>query len=334
MATEQDIADRCGVSRTTVWAVLNGKQGVKEATRERVLAAVRALNYQPPATRRSLRAQFANVTAVIVRDIHNPFFTQVSSGVREVMVANGRHMLYYGSDMELEDHAQILELFRYCHVPGYIVSAMDRGPSLDVLRSLVDEGVCVVSIGGALPDLPTPTVSIDFRRGSRLATEHLLARGHRRLAFLAGPPKWTDERTLGFVEALLRHGVPFDSSMIVTAGISIEEGRRAALQALSAPDRRPTALACFSDFIAMGAYRAAHELGLRVPDDVSIVGFDNIDITAILGPPLTTVSTFPQEIGRTAAHALLRSLRGEADAPNAQHITDVELVERESVRDV
>ncbi len=332
MATAQSIAKLCGVSRTTVWAVLTGRAGVGPDTREKVLAAIRQNGYQPPAMRRSLKAHFSHVVAVVLRDLHNPFFTEVLAGVREVLGRHGLHTLYHGSDVRLEEDEAAFRLFSTVGVGGYVVSSMDTGPAHSVLKRLVEEGTPVVSVGGGIPDLPTHTVSSTFREGSREAAEHLVCMGHRRIAYLAGPPRWTDERVLGFVEALLRHKVQFEDRMLVNAGDSEADGYRVGMDLLRDPARRPTALACFNDLLATGVYRAVQELGLRVPDDISVVGFDNIGAAGILGPPLTTVDAHPRALGRTAAEVLLQAIRGELRGQETHRTVASGLVERASVR--
>jgi LacI family transcriptional regulator len=333
MATTQEIAKLCGVSRTTVWAVLNGKGGVSPATRDKVLEAVRRQAYHPPSIRRSLTAHFSKVIAFVVRDVSNPFFAEISIGIREVLGASGYHMLFQGSDVRLEDEAEPFEMYRSFHIGGYIVSSMGEGAACSVLRRISEEGTPVVAVAsGRLPGVRAHVVSTEPREGSRAAVEHLIQKGHRRIAYLAGPPKWTDDRVLGFVEALLKHELKFEDSMIIQAGDNFEQGYRAALQALQRPGNRPTALACFNDLVAMGAYRAAHEQGLRIPEDLSVTGYDNLAVTAILGPPLTTVADFPIELGRVAAQILVESLRGEHRGEPIYRTVPVKLVERESVR--
>jgi LacI family transcriptional regulator len=185
------------------------------------------------------------------------------------------------------------------------------------------------------PGIPTHTVSFDNRLCSRDATDYLIGRGHRRITCLTGPARsaTAKERVLGFIESLVTHEIDFRESMTVRAGDTSAEGYTAAMKVLTR-DERPTAFVCCNDMVAMGVYKAANQLGLRIPDDISVLGFDGVEFGELLGPPLTTLSIFPRQIGEKAAEILLSVISGEQGRGLVEHVMKHALIERASVRDI
>ncbi|MCP4643807.1 MAG: LacI family transcriptional regulator [bacterium] len=335
MATIKEIAELSGISRVTVSAVLKGKPGVTEKTRQKVLTTIREHDLQHRLIARSLMGHFSQMFAVVVPDISNPFYTEVIAGFLSVMKVHGNHMISHPTDGSHEDEVRTLETLMGYDLGGYVLVAAQKDQSRDHIQKVMDTGKPLVIIG-AFPGLVTHIVDIADRGGSKTATDYLLAKGHRRMVCLAGltTSVSSKERVLGFVESLLDHDMPFDDSMVVWTEANFESGYTQALEVLRSPEDRPTALVCFNDTVAIGAYRAAHELGLRIPDDISIVGFDDIEIGKVLGPPLTTISAFPREIGRNAAQILVSATKGETKGQFLHKTIQTALVERGSVRTV
>lgn len=335
MVTAEDIARLSGVSRTTVFAVVKGKPGVSEKTRDRVLAVIREHGYQNGLVQKSLLGEVSKTIGVVVGNINNPFFTEVVSGIHGVLRARGyQHMLYHGTEERPEEGAEEFEALGTYDLRGYIISAGESEQYEKHIRWVLESTRPLVTIMEA-PGLETNTVRFDNRKGSRDATHYLIAKGHRRIACLTGPVRsaTAKERILGFVESLVAHEVEFNDAMIVRAGDTSEDGYRAALKVLAKPETRPTALLCCNDLVAIGCYKAAHELGLHIPNDVSVVGFDGIDMGEVMGPPLTTLSVFPREIGRLAAEMLLEVVSGGNHRQgHLERIVEHRLIERESVR--
>ncbi|MCC6698527.1 MAG: LacI family DNA-binding transcriptional regulator [Candidatus Hydrogenedentes bacterium] len=335
--TAQDIAKLSGVSRTTVFAVVKGKPGVSPHTRERVWTTIREHGYENGLVQKSLLGEASKMIGVVVGDLNNPFYTEVISGIHSVLRPDGyQHMLYHGTDECPEEGTEAFGSLKAYGLRGYIISAGEAEQYEKHIRWVQQSKRPLVTIMEA-PGLDTHTVRFDNRKGSRDATDYLLNVGHRRIACLTGPVRsaTAKERILGFVESLIAHEVEFRESMTVRAGDTSSDGYRAALEVLSESDSRPTALLCCNDRVAIGAYKAAHELGLHIPRDVSIVGFDGIEMGEVMGPPLTTLSVFPREIGREAAKMLLHLLAGgNGRSGTRELVIEHKLIERESVRDL
>lgn len=337
MITAKDIAKLSGVSRTTVFAVLKGKPGVSERTRERVLAAIRTHGYETGLVRKSLIGEISTMIGVVIGNINNPFFTEVVSGINAILRPAGyHHMLHHGTEYRPEEGIEEFEKLGAYELRGYIICAGETEQYEKHIRWVLNAGRPLVTIMEA-PGIETNTIRFDNRKGSREATDYLIGKGHTRIACLTGPARsaTAKERVLGFVESLVSRELEFRESMIVRAGDTSEDGYRSALKILANPETRPTALLCCNDMVAIGCYRAAHQLGLAIPNHVSIVGFDGIDMCEVMGPPLTTLSVFPREIGRQAARMLLSLINGvNGKQQIMQRTVEHKLIERESVRQI
>lgn len=331
--TMEEIARLSGLSRATVSAVLNDKVGIREKTRQRVFETMRQHGLQHRLLSPLLRVHFSQLFAVVVPDMCNMFYTEAIAGFLDAMRAYDNHLLTYPTDGTHEDEVRIVNVLVEQRPAGCVVIASQRQESEDHLQRLVDSGIPLV-LGGGSRGIDTHTVDLENQQGSKLATDHLIGKGHRRMTCLTGVSTSTaaKERALGFVESLIEHDLPFDDSMIVWTESTSESGCLRALEVLGGGERRPTALVCFNDMVAIGAYRAAHELGLHIPEDVSVVGFDDIDICKILGPPLTTVSIQPRKVGEAAAEILISVLKGEVKDGFVHRLMRAQLVERGSVK--
>jgi len=336
--TADDIAKLSGVSRTTVFAVVKGKPGVSARTRERVWEAIREHGYANGLVQKSLLSEVSKTVGVVIGSINNPFYTEVVSGIHSVLRVEGfQRMLYHGTEDRPEEGIEAFGAQKTYDFRGYIVSAGEVEQYHDHLLWLVRMRRPLVTIMEA-PGLATHTVRFDNRKANRDATEYLLRMGHRRITCLTGPVRsaTAKERTIGFMECLVDHEISFQEPMVARGGDTPEDGYHAALKVLTNESFRPTALICCNDMVAIGCYRAAHELGLKIPEDISVLGFDGIEMGEVLGPPLTTLSVFPRDIGRIAAEMLLQIIH--VGTGRGDHVIDkvVEhrLVERNSVRNL
>lgn len=330
MTTIKDIAKLCGVSRATVSAVLNSKPGVREKTRNKVLSVIREHGLQNRLIARSLMGHFSQLVAVVVPNLDNPFYTELVGGCTSVLKAHGNHMVCHPTDDSIEDEEGTLEALLGYDLGGYILASVQEEGSYDHVQRVLDSGKPFVAVA-PVPGLDTHYVTFEDRRGSKEATDYLVAKGHRNIVCLAARRGVSaKERILGFMESLLDHNLSFDDSMVTRFEPESGAAYRVALEILKRP-ARPTAMLCFNDMVAIDVYRAAHELHLRIPDDISVVGFDDISMASFLGPPLTTVSTGAHEIGRTAAEILLQAIAGEANDRPIHRTIPTRLVERASV---
>jgi DNA-binding LacI/PurR family transcriptional regulator len=330
--TTSDIARLSGVSRSTVSAVLSGKRNVRESTRRKVLECIRQQNYESGMIARSLVGELSRMVAVLASNIGSPFHMMFFRGVNEVLGNEGYHILFHNVRPEDQEDPETLATLRAYRPAGYILLKGAEGPHAEHARRIVEDGVPLVT-EATLPSLETHSVTFDNRVGMQLATDYVISMGHRRLAHLAGPSfsLGAKERKMGFIESLIEHDLPVSDAVIADSGETAVAGYRTALEILREPKMRPTVLLCFNDMVAMGVYRATHELGLEIPRDLSVVGFDGIDFAELLGPPLTSVNIFPETLGRKAAELLVKVIRNETGRSIVKEPVEPVLIKRGSV---
>jgi DNA-binding LacI/PurR family transcriptional regulator len=332
--TSRDVADAAGVSRTTVSFVLNDVPNtqIPEETRRRVWEAARQLGYYPDASARSLASQRSGNVGVLLcrsadRIFDDVFLMEVLTGIHEVLHPLRYHMLLEAVDDSTAPDAYI-GLVRSRHVDGLIIS----GPRTDdlQLQELEAEDFPAVLLG-RLSESSLCQVDVDHRSAARTAVDYLLYRGHRRVAFIGqGPPIYaaTQERLAGYFDALSAAGLAPQEAAIYYADFSRASGFNVMHRLLEA-EQRPTAVFVGSDQVAFGALAAARDAGLRIPEDMAIVGFDDVPMAADVTPPLTTVHLPAQALGRTAAELLMRLVAGE-EVPQRTVLLDTHLVARQS----
>lgn len=333
--TTGEIARLSGVSRSTVSAVLNGKRNVRESTRNKVLTCIRREQFASGMIARALVGELSRMVAVLASNLGSPFHMMFFRGVNEVLEAEGYHILFHNVRPEDEEDPKTLASLHAYRPAGYIVLKGAEGPRGEHARKIAEEGLPLVS-EGRFEGLDTHCVTVDNRAAMKLATDYVIKRGHRRLGHLAGPTfsLGAKERKLGFIESLIEHDIPVSEAVMVDAGETAAAGYQGALKMLRSPEARPTAVLCFNDMVAMGVYRAAHELSLEIPGDLSVVGFDGIDFIELLGPTLTTVDTHPKERGERAAKLLVRAIRNETGRAFEVQEVKPRLLERASVRSI
>jgi LacI family transcriptional regulator len=319
--TAHDVARLAGVSQPTVSLVLSGnpKARVAEATRERVRKAASELGYRPNVLARALVRRRSFALGIIVPDLANPFFADVVIGVERVAAgADYAVLLCEAAETAADRH---LEALVGRQIDGIII---DAGGAATLPRDLV-EGLPVVLIDKPSEDLPG--VASDALRAGSLAAEHLISLGHRRLAFI-GPATdtWAFRmRERGFTQALRAAGAPLSPEDVRRAPATTAGGFNAMKDMLSRRDR-PTAVFLANDLMALGALKAAARTGVRVPDDISIMGCDDIEMSRLVNPELTTVTVRARELGARAARLLLRVLAG--DTPKSSALVPVTLAVR------
>jgi DNA-binding LacI/PurR family transcriptional regulator len=322
----------CGVSRTTVSAVLNGKRNVRESTRSKILECVRAQNYDSGMVSPLLVGELSHMVAVLATDLTNPFSLSVFRGIDQVLGGQGYHILFHKVRRKADGDPEMLASLQSCRPAGYIVLQGAEGRDSEYVRSITAEGVPLVALevdgGGG-----SHSVRFKKRAAIGLATDYVIGCGHRRIGHLAGPAGTAGarERQMGFVESLITHDVHVSDSIIIDAGETATEGYAAALELLKDPAKRPTAVVCFNDMVALGVYRAAHELSIDIPRDLSVTGFDGLEFTELLGPALTTVDIHAEQLGVRMAELLLKVIRGEVGAEPVTEWVEPTLVVRESV---
>lgn len=306
-----DVAERAGVSIATVSGVLNGKSGVRESTRARVQATIDALGYRPvEAARRRLQHPRERTLALIVKEIHNPYFADIVVGAQEAARARGFRVVVMSSEQDVELERDAVRSLAARDVDGFIINPLlDDGADLSHLFALTHRNVPFVLLEGLRGILQTTLVDVDNVGAAREATRHVIGLGHERIAHLAGPEysMHAAERLEGVRRAFSESRRELPGHLVVHAGASVEDGYRAGLALLDASDV-PTAVTCYNDLVAIGLMGALAHRGLRVPEDVSVVGYDDIRMAAYLPVPLTTVHVPKREMGRRAAELLIERL--------------------------
>ncbi len=324
------VATRAGVSPGTVSNVLNHPELVREGTRDRVMAAMAQLGYVRNEAARHLRAGSSRTLALIVLDAWNPFFADVARGVEDVALARGWTVLLANSHRNADREAVYLREFAERRVAGLLVSPFsDLTATLRTLRQGGIESILLDARASGPDDL---SVSVDDIEGGRLGTSHLLELGHREIAFGGDPAtvSHVHDRLEGARLALANAGVPGDVAVLPTPDLTVDGGTEVGRQLLALPrSRRPTALFAASDLVAIGALHELIRGGLRVPDDIAVVGYDDNAFAKQVLVPLTTVRQPAYEMGRVATEMLLGRLEGHPVTTN-HLVFQPELVVRES----
>ncbi len=328
-ATIYQVARAAGVSTATVSRALNGSAQVAERTRHRITEAIADLGYQPNHVARSLVLKATHTIAVMLPDITNPFFPSLVKGVQLAADEEGYAVLlaHTGGDPAKEE--SYFQVLRGQQVDGVLLVGLVSAP--ESLKGLVGHGLPVVTLDRPV-DLPgSATVRVDHKAGGRIATEHLLELGHRRIAHISGPKGLgvSQQRLDGYRRALTSRGVSFDESLVAEGDFS-EDGGYRGVQELLRMRGRFTALFAANDLSAIGAMTALREHDMRVPDEVSVVGFDDIHLASYTSPKLTTVRQPIYDMGRAAAKLLIDARRKKLSLKDKNEIFDGELVVRES----
>jgi LacI family transcriptional regulator len=313
MTRLKDVADRAEVSTATTSRVLSGKGFVSEPLRERVLAAVAELNYVPDGLARSMTQRRTHTLGLIVSDITNPFFTAVARAVEDTAQASRYSVILCNTDESLEKERSYLAILREKRVDGIILAATSMEASH--IQRLVDAGTKLVLIDRGVPGLPVPSVQVDNFGGMFEATQYLLSLGHRRIGMVTGTHSITtgSERQAGFEAAQRAAGIAPDPALLEPGGLTPDGGYAAGQRLWDLPER-PTAIISWSNMTTTGLLLALHDRGARMPDDVSVIGFDDLPHFAFLDHALTVVAQPTYEIGRRACTMLLPLLDGEDTA--------------------
>jgi LacI family repressor for deo operon, udp, cdd, tsx, nupC, and nupG len=323
----ENVAKLANVSIATVSRVFTGSDTVADETRKKVMEAVKELNYHPNVLARQLRMMETKTIIVIVPDITNTFFSQVLRGIEIIARSNGYRVLLgdTGNDITIE-HEYLKALYEK-HADGLVLltARMDR----NTIESLTEKYPVVLACE-YLEGSNVPTVSIDNISAARKATEHLIKLGHKRLAHITGPMNviLSRDRLEGYKQAMKTYGLEIDPLLITEGDFYYETGYDLMLKLMSI-NNPATAIFAANDEMAIGAIKAIQSQGLKVPEDIAIVGFDNIKMSAIFSPSLTTIGQPMYKIGEKAMNLLLDLIRGKKLRKN-QFVLDDKLIVRES----
>ncbi|MGW4467756.1 LacI family DNA-binding transcriptional regulator [Micromonospora sp. NBC_01796] len=330
----RDVATRAGVSVGTVSNVLNRPDIVAASTRTRVLAAISDLGFVPNDAARQLRRGRGRTLGLVVLDVANPFFTDVAKGVEEATGAAGMAVIFCNSDGDPVRESAYLDLLEEQRVQGVLITPVDDAN--ERLVRLRDRGVLVVLLDRRSNRPDVCSVSVDDRLGGELAARHLVETGHRQIAFVGGPWRLEQvrDRYAGAVHALREAGLDEDRlRRFDTPSPTVAAGRDAAARILGQPrSARATAVFCANDLLALGVLQELTRQQVRVPEEIALVGYDDIEFAAAAAVPLSSVRQPRQRLGRTAAALMLEESNEPEVHQHQQVIFEPELVVRESSR--
>lgn len=332
MATIKDVARLAEVSAGTVSNVLNRPSYVNVSTRERVLAAIRELDFVPHQRARQFRPGRVRTLGLAVANLDNPFFVDVALGAEERCAELGVGVVITNSGYDPVRETHNLDLLVQSRVQGIIIAPVDENSSR--LEMLKDRGVPMVFVDRVGDDRDCWSVVVDDFRGGQIGIRHLVAAGHRRIAFLGHPETSPKVRTrLAGARSVAAEHPEVTLELIEADSWSIEAGRIASTRLVDrAADRRPTAVFCANDMLALGLAQQLLREGIGIPDEVAIVGYDDLEWASVSSVPLTTVRQPRQGLGRTAVDMILELLgRPSARIPRSNHVVlQPELVIRDS----
>ncbi|CAI3970136.1 LacI family DNA-binding transcriptional regulator [Alteromonas macleodii] len=327
MPTIYQVAERAGVSLSTVSRVLNGKASVNKVLKERVEKAVKELNYRPNSVARSLANNRTDSVGVLVPELNAPFFGDLMQAVESTLRAADKHVIISVGRNCLETEKDAVEFLISRNCDALIMHA--EALSDEYLLELNQSKLPVALVNRQVEGLPEACTSLDNEKGGYLATRHLLELGHKDIAYISGPTDKCDAslRLEGHKRALSEAGLPTNPQLIFNGDYSEEDGKIGLLE-LMARDVPFTALVCANDWMASGAISCARDLGMSLPHDLSVVGFDDVVFAHHVFPRLTTVSNPIAEMAEMSAKYILNKVYGQAN--NVQLYFEPSLVVRES----
>ncbi|MCG8633035.1 MAG: LacI family transcriptional regulator [Desulfobacterales bacterium] len=329
MSTILDVAKIAGVSTATVSRVINSPDQVKEETREKVYRAMKTCRYQYNALARGFVTKRSNTIGLIIPTISNPVFAESTRGVQDVAGTGDFHVILGNSYYDGDKEAKLIEVLRERQVEGLIITTTNMQG--EILKRLQDDGFPFVLLYSTVRKGPMSAVGVDNYLGGYRATEHLIKLGHTRIAMLAGNFSISDRsfhRWHGYKKCLKDHDIPYDAKMLRQTGFGLGNVKECVQELLSS-DSPPTAVFCSNDLVALSAMEGAREMGLDVPGNLSVVGFDDMPLSSYVYPRLTTIYQPAYDMGRRATEILMSQTREEKGKP-VQEMMGVRLVVRDS----
>ena len=331
MATIKDVAKRAQVSISTVSHVLNSTRFVSEETSKKVYEAVAALDYKPSAVARSLKTNKTRTIGMLTASNANPFFAEVIHGVESTCYERGYHLVLCNSDGDLDKQKSYLTTLEEKRIDGLLVMSAHCDPAFfQKLQERCAEPLVILDC--QVPDVQADVIMEDAESGGYEATRYLIDSGHTRIGCISGPQNLSPSsaRYAGYQRAMTECQLPMISDWIIEGQLTAESGFQAATEILkkTAP---PSALFVGNDLMAMGVICALQSHGYQVPDDISVIGYDNIELASFTSPPMTTMHQPKRELGQLAADTLLNRIENPGIEPTIRTLRST-LVERQSVK--
>ncbi len=328
MATIKDVAAMAGVSFTTVSHVVNNTRPVSADVRTKVEHAIKQLNYVPSAVARSLKARSTATIGLVVPNSTNPYYAELARGIEDGCARGGYCVFFCNSDDEPAKQRSYLRVLQEKRIDGLIIAS--AGEDAALAQSLADVHEPFVVVDRNIEGLSADLVQIDHERGAYLATRHLIELGHVRIGCITGAVSTAVSamRVHGFIRAMAERGIEIGPSAIVEGDFSGRGGQEAAARLFDTV--RPSAIFACNDMMGIGALRVAATRGIRVPEHCSIIGFDDIELSAYTYPALSTVGESVRTLGEAAAEMLIERISGAVSGPMRRRLISPRLVLRES----
>ncbi|MFA3780563.1 ribose operon transcriptional repressor RbsR [Yersinia sp. 1652 StPb PI] len=330
MATMKDVARLAGVSTSTVSHVINKNRFVSDPIRDKVLAAIKQLNYAPSALARSLKLNQTRTIGMLVTASSNPFYAEVVRGVERSCYERGYSLILCNTEGDIDRMSHSIETLMQKRVDGLLLMCTENHrPSQDILRCY--PSLPIIMMDWAPFEGVNDVIQDNSLLGGEMATSYLIARGYTRIACIAGPQDKTPakERLEGYRQAMDRAGLPIPSGYEVASDFEFGGGLVAMKQLLALPEP-PEAVFTSNDAMAVGVYQALHQAGLSIPQDMAVIGYDDIEIAQYMTPPLTTIHQPKDSLGELAIDTLIHRLNNPEAEPQVLILTP-ELIERGSV---
>lgn len=311
MVTIYDIAKKANCSAMTVSRVINNTGKVSEATRKRVLAIMKEMNYVPNSMARSLVLRETRILSLLITDVTNPFYTSLARGAEDAALKLGYKLLLANSDENPDKEKAYIDTMLATRVDGVLVAPAGDNSARN-LKRLIRQNIPMVLLDREVPGIECDTVLGDSKSGARMMTEHLIECGHERIALINGPLNVSTARLrlAGYREALKLNGIPYDGNLVVEAEYRQQDitGIIARLLGLKP---RPTAVFAANNFLALGTIRSLKQLGLKVPEDISVCCFDELEAGFVVEPFMTVVAQPAYDFGYTGIHMLVDRIQEE-----------------------
>ena len=326
--TMRDVAEQAGVSKATVSHVINETRFVEEATKARVREAIRSLGYRPNVAARSLTTQRTRIIGLIVSDVTNTFFGEITRGIEDVLISNNYSLMLCNTNEVLEREEYYIDILLRQGVDGIIAAATSQ--NWDALNEAAKLNIPIVMLDRTFDEAKSPYVGVDNRQSASLGTQHLIERGYHDIGILSGFQRLSTmrDRLAGFEDALTAANLPLREDWNISSPLSIEDGKRA-MHRLMSQAERPRAVFICNNLLSLGALMGMQEMGLACPRDVAIVSFDDHPWAQVSNPPLTVLRQPTYAIGETAAHKVLKALNdGNAEISSA--LFNCQLIVRQS----
>ncbi|MEM0933068.1 MAG: LacI family DNA-binding transcriptional regulator [Bacteroidota bacterium] len=330
--TIHDIAEKLNVTASTVSRALNGNPRISENTRKAVLKTARELNYEPNQIASALRSGRTQLIGMLVPNINRAFFSSIIRGVEEVANSLNYRVIVSQSNEVFDNEENAVKAFLNARVDGIIASIGKNTQHFDHYQQVLERGLPLVLFDRTTPSLQTSQVVIDDYQGAYLATSHLIEQGCSKIVHFTTERKIAiyKERYRGYTNALEDHGIQMDETLVFSGNLQLEDGR-SHTKSLMENNKDFDAIFSASDYAAMGAMQVLKENGLKIPEDVALIGFLNEPFTSFTDPPLTSVNQFPIEMGHTAAHLFFNALNsGKKKVVPKKTVLQPELIVRGS----